>query len=398
MKFEEKIKEFKDQRVLLLQGPIGPFFNKFARKLRSLNAEVFKLNFNGGDKIFYPFKAHAYLGKLQAFRHFIKHFFTEHKINTLIVYNDCRPLHRIAIKVARRMNVKIYVFEEGYLRPNFITLEKDGVNANSKIPRDKEFYLGYLSKCSNQKNKSIKGAFKIMAFYAFLYWLFAFLMGWHYNNRLHHRTLNPLEVFPWIRSLYRKIIYHFSEKKLCEDILENKKKYFVAVLQVFNDTQILTHYKNKSIEKFIEDTLISFAKNARDKHFLVFKHHPMDRGYKNYSHLIKNLCERYQLQNRVFYVHDIHLPTLLNGALGCVSINSTVGISALYHNCPLKVCGEAFYDITGLTYQGKLDFFWKESHANRPSNQLYVNFKNYLLDTNQINGNYYKSCFLNNFK
>ncbi len=30
-------------------------------------------------------------------------------------------------------------FEEGYLRPYCITLEKDGVNANSSLPRDKIF-------------------------------------------------------------------------------------------------------------------------------------------------------------------------------------------------------------------------------------------------------------------
>ncbi|WP_250313331.1 capsular polysaccharide export protein, LipB/KpsS family, partial [Escherichia coli] len=31
-------------------------------------------------------------------------------------------------------------FEEGYLRPQFITVEEGGVNAYSSLPRDPDFY------------------------------------------------------------------------------------------------------------------------------------------------------------------------------------------------------------------------------------------------------------------
>lgn len=289
------------------------------------------------------------------------------------------------------MDIGVYVFEEGYLRPNFITLEKNGVNANSKMPRQANFYLNYLSKNQNIKVQSINGAFKFMGFYAFLYWLFAFLLAPFYNNSLHHRKLNPLECLIWARSLYRKIYYSRSERKVKEKILKSKGGYFVAILQVFNDTQISKHYKGGSIEHFITQTLRSFAGHSRDKHNLVFKHHPMDRGYVNYEKLIKSHSKALGVENRVFYIHDFHLPTLFSNALGCITINSTAGLNALYHSCPLKVVGDAFYDFEGLTYQKDLDFFWKEAHTNKPNYTLYNKFVNYLLDTNQINANYYKN-------
>ncbi|MEH0329319.1 capsular biosynthesis protein, partial [Campylobacter coli] len=286
----------------------------------------------------------------------------------------------------------IWIFEEGYLRPYCITFEKDGVNANSSLPRDKNFYLS-CNILTKESIKEIPGGFKFMAFSAFLYWLFSFLLAPFFNNKLHHRTLFPFEFLFWFRSLYRKYLYKLTEKKLNQKIYSLEKKYFLAILQVYNDTQIKHHYK-KSIEEFIEELILSFANHARAKSYLVFKHHPMDRGYRNYSKLINELSQKYHVEGRIFYVHDTYLPTLLKNALGCITINSTVGLSAILEGCPTKVCGNAFYDFEGLAYPKKLQFFWREAHAYKPNPSLVINFKNYLLNTNQFNGNFYKNSFL----
>lgn len=120
----------------------------------------------------------------------------------------------------------------------------------------------------------------------------------------------------------------------------------------------------------------------------------MDRGYRNYSKLINGLSQKYHVEGRIFYVHDTYLPTLLKNALGCITINSTVGLSAILEGCPTKVCGNAFYNFEGLAYPKKLQFFWREAHAYKPNPSLVLNFKNYLLNTNQFNGNFYKNSFL----
>ena len=36
--------------------------------------------------------------------------------------------------LARRRSLRLHLFEEGYLRPDWITLEREGVNANSRLP------------------------------------------------------------------------------------------------------------------------------------------------------------------------------------------------------------------------------------------------------------------------
>ncbi|EAJ6521722.1 capsule biosynthesis protein [Campylobacter coli] len=392
MKFSDKIKkEFSGKTVLLLQGPVGTFFHRLAIKMKKNKTKVFKLNFNGGDFLFYPSGKRCKCDE-KDLENFYESFFKEKKIDAIVMYNDCRLIHAKAIKVAKGLGIGIWIFEEGYLRPYCITFEKDGVNANSSLPRDKNFYLS-CNILTKESIKEIPGGFKFMAFSAFLYWLFSFLLAPFFNNKLHHRTLFPFEFLFWFRSLYRKYLYKLTEKKLNQKIYSLEKKYFLAILQVYNDTQIKHHYK-KSIEEFIEELILSFANHARAKSYLIFKHHPMDRGYRNYSKLINGLSQKYHVEGRIFYVHDTYLPTLLKNALGCITINSTVGLSAILEGCPTKVCGNAFYNFEGLAYPKKLQFFWREAHAYKPNPNLVLNFKNYLLNTNQFNGNFYKNSFL----
>ncbi|HEF9396467.1 TPA: capsule biosynthesis protein [Campylobacter coli] len=392
MKFSDKIKkEFSGKTVLLLQGPVGTFFHRLAIKMEKNKTKVLKLNFNGGDFFFYPNGKRCKCDE-KDLENFYENFFKEKKIDAIVMYNDCRLIHAKAIKVARKLGIGIWIFEEGYLRPYCITFEKDGVNANSSLPRDKNFYLS-CNILTKESIKEIPDGFKFMAFSTFLYWLFSFLLAPFFNNKLHHRTLYPFEFLFWFRSLYRKYLYKFTEKKLNQKIYSLEKKYFLAILQVYNDTQIKHHYK-KSIEEFIEELILSFANHARAKSYLIFKHHPMDRGYRNYSKLINELSQKYHVEGRILYVHDTYLPTLLKKALGCITINSTVGLSAILEGCPTKVCGNAFYDFEGLAYPKKLQFFWREAHAYKPNPNLVLNFKNYLLNTNQFNGNFYKNSFL----
>lgn len=108
---------------------------------------------------------------------------------------------------------------------------------------------------------------------------------------------------------------------------------------------------------FIQEVVISFAKEADTSLHLVFKHHPMDRGYRHYGQLLRELASEYGLDGRVHYMCDVHLPTLMKHSLGVVTINSTTGIQALHHGKPVIALGRAIYNLPKLTYQGSLDQF-----------------------------------------
>lgn len=177
-----------------------------------------------------------------------------------------------------------------------------------------------------------------------------------------------------------------------ENILrEHDGKYFAVALQVYNDSQIRAHSQYEDVRDFIREVVASFAAGARDDHHLVFKHHPMDRGQREYRKLIKGLCEDFGVTGRVHYVHDVHLPTLLRRSCGVVTINSTVGLSALYHEKPLKVMGRAMYDMEGLTFQGGLTQFWNA--APTFDHVLWRRFRAYMVTQTQLNGAFYGRDF-----
>ena len=49
---------------------------------------------------------------------------------------------------------------------------------------------------------------------------------------------------------------------------------------------------------------------------------------------------------------------MLRNAAGFVTINSTVGVTALHHGVPVKVLGNAVFNVAGLTSQSPLAAFW----------------------------------------
>ena len=103
--------------------------------------------------------------------------------------------------------------------------------------------------------------------------------------------------------------------------------------------------------------------------------------------MIESLARELGIHERVLYIHDQHLPTLLRNARGVVVINSTVGLSAIDHETPVKTLGSAIYDMPGLTNQGELDFW---NNPAKPSRNLYNAFYHEVIRKTQINGNFYR--------
>ena len=384
------MKTFAGKRILLLQGPVGPFFSRLAGDLRRAGAEVCKINFNGGDWLFCPKGQASFRGTLADWPGFLDRMITERSADLVFLFGDCRPIHGIAREVARRRGVTVCVFEEGYIRPDYITLEEYGVNGYSPLPSSPEDYLS--APVSNEKpTMPVGNTFWHMAAWDILYYLAGALGAPVFRRYTHHRPLSLTEALPWVAALWRKCRYAVTERGVQGRLAASLSgRYFLVPLQVHTDGQIRVHSAFGSVAEFIRHTVYSFAAHAPADTFLVLKHHPLDRGYNDYTALIRGLSRELGLGGRVIYVHDPHLPTLLHHARGVVVINSTVGLSAIHHGTPVKACGSAIYDMEGLTFQGSLDDFWKAARSAEPDRWLYIRFRNYVIEHSQLNGNYYK--------
>ena len=382
--------QFDGKNVLLLQGPIGPFFSRFAIDLKTAGASVFKINFNGGDWLFYRSNAYNFNQDPRTWPEFFEKFILDNHIEVVFLFGDCRALHQIVHAIASKHQLEIGVFEEGYLRPDYITLERHGVNGNSKISKLADFYAD-LSDLSKIQTFGVGKSFWYGAMWGMMYNAMSVVTRFYFRHYQHHRPLSIWQGLFWIRSFWRKWIFAYQQRNVLQTLInQTHKKYFLVALQVHNDAQIHYHSDFISVEAFISEVINSFAMHAPKDCYLVIKHHPMDRGFHHYGKLINLLCKNKSLKDRIHYVHDLHLPTLLSHAKGVVVVNSTVGLSALDHLCPVIACGNAIYDLDGLTYQGDLDSFWQDAQFFEINQKLYSQFIDHLAINTQINGNFYK--------
>ena len=376
--------------VLMLQGPIGPFFSRFAKGLERRGFRVWRVNFNGGDRLFHRGeRAIDYTGRLEHWESYLERLVINRGIGRIYLFGDCRSYHRIARDVARRHGIRVFVFEEGYIRPNFVTLEEGGVNGHSPMMED-PVRLDRQEAALPPEHAAPRHVFWFTAVFSMAYyWACAFTRG-RYPHYRHHRPIGWFsEGLRWLRSGARKVLYRMRERRVMDTLLPQfENNYFVCPLQVHCDMQVVVHSGFNSIEHFVGEVLASFAEHAPANKAIVFKHHPLDRAYTDYTSLFANLAAELGLADRVFYVHDLDLPTLLRNAQGTVLINSTVGLSSLFHGTPVKTLGRAVYDLPGLTAQCSLDDFW--SAGERVDAEVFETYRSNLVLRNQINANLYR--------
>ncbi len=374
------------QHILLLQGKMGTFFCRFASFLMKEGIEVSKLNFNAGDEFFYCHKdkATAYRGELSKFSDFITQFIQDNHIDAVVCFNDCRPHHTIAKQVCKTLGISFFVFEEGYLRPDYITLQEHGINGYSQLDTSAIEQLEF----AHDKPAYTANRFWRLCVASAVYYVLVFFGQKKYPHYTHYRGLTIWqELVAWLIAPVRKILRYLPDKYRQYRLTHEDKPYFLVALQVHNDSQISHHSDYDTVDDFVRQVMTSFAHHAPSETRLLFKHHPLDRGHKDYTLLIEALAAQYGIKGRVFYGCDMHLPTLMKGSQGMVTINSTTALQSIYHKKPTKITGRALYNIERLADMQPLDDFWQNPTA--PDHEFYLKFREYLIEQTQLNGSFY---------
>ncbi|OYQ81589.1 hypothetical protein B9T19_02655 [Ignatzschineria sp. F8392] len=399
------------ERILFLQGPIGPYFFHLATHLEQAGGKrCYKINFNGGDLYYYPLKNRRkgatwnYSGSVSQFKESLKAHLIDEKIDTVVCFGDERIYHQIARDLVHELNqegitpaLTFWAFEEGYLRPHYITFEKWGVNYNSRINRNTESYRQFtdftevddLEKDLNKGVVPVAAGFWRRAKIAMRYYKAMRDQRRQFPHYRHHReTRLHVYAYAWLLAGWRNLRYRRRDHQIAKAMEEGRYgDFFLFPLQVHNDSQIIQHGRGKRVPEYIRQVIASFGQYAKPEDRLVIKHHPMDRGFNHYGALIERLAKRYKVEDRVDYLFEIPMPILLRATKGVVVVNSTSGLSALIHNLPVKVIGDAHYDNPYLTNQCSLGAFWQQCRA--PNSQYVKRYLYALKFKSQMNGSFY---------
>lgn len=312
-----------------------------------------------------------------------------HGCTDVLLFGDCRPVHQPMHPLAEQHGLTVHVFEEGYVRPDWLTLERHGVNGRSKMPRDPAWFIAKHKKDPIGTQARDTGySLRQRALSDIRYRIANTVWSRRYPHYQNHRPRNGMIEYAGLASRFAKQATHQSEaENEVAQLLEKGERFFLFPLQLGSDAQIVQHSPFKNVCEAIERVVSSFARNASCEAVLVIKNHPLDTGLIDYRRYALEIASRLGIEGRLRYIEAGHLPTLLNHAQGVVVVNSTVGLSALHHRCPVVTLGHAIYDFDRLTWQQGLDSFW--THGTHPDMDVYWAFLDYVIKNTQINGNFY---------
>jgi capsular polysaccharide export protein len=375
-------------RILFVTSPFGGFFRQCAEELGTLGHQVWRIAWDGGDYLSTPSKHRITFKAHEADREsFLRKAVRKHHITAIVTYNDTGVRNQAAIRIAKEMGLSRYILEHGYLRPHWVTIDRDGVNGHSTLPKDWSFYQDnggdvgaaqpFPCRMRDQVMSTIRHFGASIALYPVLpfdtqyYGHSIFKQGFGYvNEYLWRKTRN--EATP-----VRELAFHKQEGK----------KLFAVILQKPGDAQLLVHSKYGANNPFLYETCKSFAAFAPKDAMLVVKQHPLDYGVEESPRLFRKLVRKFKLEGRACYLRKTSIDIVLDNVDGFVVINSTAGLTAVERGLPVKCCGSAVFDMEGLTFQGSLDSFWTAASAPDPEK---VNaFVRYLKRYSQVGGALY---------
>jgi capsular polysaccharide export protein len=374
---------------LALQGTASPFFERLSAALISRGHFVQRVNFCGGDRLYGGAAAWDYGKKTDELPDWYAEILGGGGFTDILLFGDCRAIHRPVHSIAQQSGVNVHVFEEGYVRPYWITLEQHGVNGRSHLPRDPAWYLDRRGKTPPpQACHSTGYNLYERAWHDIRYRAANTVYASRFPNYQSHRPHNGLAEYAGLAKRFLQKRAHDREAvKATSALLGAKRPYFIFPLQLNSDSQIVEHSPFNSVREAIEKVVRSFALHAPAGSQLIIKNHPLDTGIVDYRKFSHDLARTLGMQDRLLYIEAGHLPTLFDHAKGVVVVNSTVGLSAVHHRRPLIALGTAIYDMAGMAWQGGIDDFWR--HAEGPDMALYYAFLDYVIHHTQINGDFY---------
>ncbi len=374
----------RERAFLFLQGPPGPFFRLLAKEIEANGFPVHRINLSGGDRLDWPHGAVDYRDDFSEWPVFFDRFVRDHQITDLLLYGDCRPYHVSAHGIAAVRGVRTHVLEEGYLRPDWMTLELEGVNARSTLSRDKSWFLAEATHLPPEPElPPITSSFRRRLRDSY----------WHYHNvvagRLrypHYRSHRTGSLFMEGLGWLWKFLGASRKQREAGAVLGTLagKPTFVLPLQLSGDYQIRTHSSFPDMQSAAAYAIGSFAAHAPADAHLLLKAHPLDCSFFSWPRFVRRQAKRHGLDGRLHFADGGDLDAMVKGARGLVCVNSTSATLALANRTPVCTLGQAIYDIAGLTHQRHLDTFWSEPSPPEPG--LYQAFRRVLVERCLVRG------------
>jgi capsular polysaccharide export protein len=375
---------------LFLQSHPSFFGREVVRHMRGKGQTCHVVNLYLGDWWFrLGTGAVNYTGSLADWPDWLETFIDRHRITDIVYYADQRPYHRIARKIARARGIDCTAYEFGYLRPDYITLERGGMGPFSHFPDDPD----QIERLASDLPDRMPDGYYPYGFsdeavnevsYHLIPWFLPFLFPRYRRDRLY----TPLtEYISYIPKLLLKRRRMREADRVVEARCADNAPFFTVIMQMQGDYQVRRAAAYPHLNDMVNEVLASFAEHAPEDARLVFKMHPLENAVERRPRNIRRAAVDHGLAERVDVIDGGNLTRLYNRTSGIVLLNSTAGLTGILQGIPVKTLGIAIYDMPRLTHQGPLDSFW--TAPQRPDPNTAAAFRKLLTTSIQVKGNFF---------
>jgi capsular polysaccharide export protein len=424
------------RRFLIVTAPFGPFGRALADALQAEGASVARMLFNAGDAAYWRRSgAVPYTGDVRRWPQRLARLVQDQGLTDLIVFGEGGPYNqgvlaqKDKLKAARAAALagqtvdastdgpsstvsdpsaqaarlrepsvsgaaagghpdaplRIWVLENGYFRPDWITVEENGVNASSGLPREARAYDPPIPEIL-----PTRPAGRILPHHVVNISLYHMVQP--LGRLMFRRYVYPYTQSPWLQFMghvKRFLGLTFASRSEADaEVIRARGPFFIACLQREGDAQLLRYSHFADNTAFLAEVMTSFARHAPAEARLVVKNHPLDPGLVDLRRMTHVLAVERGIADRVDFIDGGNLAQLCRASSGMVVNNSSAALSAMGFKTPVKVLGEAFFDFHGLTDQKPIDQFWTDPTA--PDDALFHRFRAHVIARTQVNGNYHE--------
>lgn len=378
---------------VFLQGPHGPFFYDLSKAIVRSGARVTKIGFNEGDRFFWRNRKTfvPFTDPYETWPEYFENFLSEKGITDIVLYGDVRFIHEVAIAKANAAGVRVHCFEEGYLRPYWVTYERGGVNGHSRLMEmsvaDMRAALRHIDNEQPEAPARWGDMRQHILLGAIYHWHILFRNRRFKNYQTHRETSVGREF--WLH--FKRLIlrpYHAGQRwRATRRVKRDGFVYHLSLLQLSHDASIQRHSSFRDMAEFMRVCVRDFARYAPRHHHLVFKSHPLEDDREPLSKVAQKLGAEFGVADRIHFIRGGKLAELLDYARSVVTINSTAAQQALWRGLPVKALGEGVFCKPEFTSDQSLAAFF--ASPKKPDLSAYRDYRQYLLMTSQITGGFY---------
>lgn len=378
----------KGSTILFLQGPPSVFWTELADRCERAGARTLRVNLTAGDQVYWRKPgATTYRGSFKRWGAWLRAFMIEHAVTDVLYYADRLPYHVVARGVADDLGVACHAVENGYLRPDWLTVEPGGMGRYSSFPRDPDEILARAASLPEvDTTVRFRHSFGQEAFnevtWNLLNWAGRVVFPLYRSDRYYNTVVDYLS---WLPKAWRTP----ALRKRAADVEANEAygPFWLVAMQLQSDYMIRDNAGFGHLRDMLDQVFASFARNAPAGSRLLVKLHPLDNGMENWGGVAPKIAARHGIADRIDVIEGGVLTKLLARAEGTIVVNSTVGLFSLRAGCPTIALGDAIYKIPGLTHHRGLDSFWQD--PDRPDPALLQALVKLLAATTQVRGDFY---------